>query len=1045
MSFFQRWLENLMRSEESQPGNVAESANALASEESDIARVLRVFGDDSDPCAPPEPDDTDDPGSQEEAGEDPPPQQAPVKSIVDIFPILEITAPNRQSAYRELTLIDQSLFLNPNIDNFPSRNLDPDQLLLTAKRDLENPDPDAPIDYFRFITGKVWTYIPHSNDTDLDGEVFLNSEMPLRANPPPPYREPGTPGAHLDVIREDHRCLLRVRDDLEYGFKVEENFILPYRPPADNGAVPLTEEEIENSARSTRRIVRALFQATDYNIGNKEFHDRVFSSDAAFIKQELDNVNLSQFTSADISLVFNEDDPKTHPDQRRLSLYRHYWHQMNYGGEIEFCDFEDKIQKFTCENVIQLDEINNWKEALYFGKYINIEINTQQGSRIADLLRKYRMDKYILEAVSGVNLDISEPDSDLFGTRNHHPGDHNEKFTQVMDQTSEFRERSNWIGERLGLSPSTNESFIEGTKKKVINWPLTGLSLERVSHQGPAGKSYVDVIYENSNEYPLKFHGFRSDLENNNKPLVRFWDIVRSSQFYGAMYSYLFPPNLTINDGVLVPVGLENHFRPYGEILKGRKAHSEVIGYKICKYNAADVTYTRESGIEKINRLPAEAIQEFYLMDNTDTQIINFRDTQISNNKEYEYIIYSLNFVVGTSYRYSISREDTANRSGIRDIVSSVEYLELNPNTGEYEQRRDSPGYRLEVASSPKIQIIETPFFRKKIKVLDSPPLSPQVTFLPNSRSENTIQILIQVNEGEYKEVPIEILETDSEIIEGMLISQDPDSEGKIKYKTNSVPDQFQIIRIKRDRSASPTSYEDFSYDNEIFNLDVSAKSTIHQELNLEPNCEYYYIFRTISDGGISNPTPVYRVSINSYENGIFLDVSIHPMVQERTKVKHEFMRYVKITPAYENRTLNYRNPSSRTLRITAPQLEDVTLGPDEKNIWNNNRKFKIRVVSKNTCKVVDIEWKLELNKENIERIEEQIQETNEDPCNPPTGPARQRPGAPPPADDRSWPGEEAPSERDRQRAQERAAAEERGRENQGPDRSNNASDVAYD
>ena len=63
MSFFQRWLENLMRSEESQPGNVAESANALASEESDIARVLRVFGDDSDPCAPPEPDDTDDPGS----------------------------------------------------------------------------------------------------------------------------------------------------------------------------------------------------------------------------------------------------------------------------------------------------------------------------------------------------------------------------------------------------------------------------------------------------------------------------------------------------------------------------------------------------------------------------------------------------------------------------------------------------------------------------------------------------------------------------------------------------------------------------------------------------------------------------------------------------------------------------------------------------------------------------------------------------------------------------------------------------------------------
>ena len=150
-----------MRSEESQPGNVAESANALASEESDIARVLRVFGDDSDPCAPPEPDDTDDPGSQEEAGEDPPPQQAPVKSIVDIFPILEITAPNRQSAYRELTLIDQSLFLNPNIDNFPSRNLDPDQLLLTAKRDLENPDPDAPIDYFRFITGKVWTYIPH--------------------------------------------------------------------------------------------------------------------------------------------------------------------------------------------------------------------------------------------------------------------------------------------------------------------------------------------------------------------------------------------------------------------------------------------------------------------------------------------------------------------------------------------------------------------------------------------------------------------------------------------------------------------------------------------------------------------------------------------------------------------------------------------------------------------------------------------------------------------------------------------------------------------
>ena len=626
---------------------------------------------------------------------------------------------------------------------------------------------------------------------------------------------------------------------------------------------------------------------------SQDFEDNVFSSEIPFYKAELDRMDISQFTSVDIKLTLHSfEELEKEKEVHKVNLYRHYnktiVQPIPSSSDHENCKFKDKIQKFTCENVLRLDEANESLKNT-FSKYIEININTQQLLKVASFLHETRMDKHILELITKTPPTRST-------------------FAEIIDETIYEKTIQNPSGEEatadhlLGGAAFENDSYTRKVTRDVWDVDFSPDKMERI-------EEYTGI---DLNHYPMKFEGWDS------RSLLRFHDIIRSQVFMNRLESHMYPDKV----------------RSYCDILDGEKAYSEIIGYKICKHKV-------NSAGQPIN----PPLQEYYFMDSDDIKTINFVDTQINSEVEYVYRIYSINFVAGSKYRYG----DRESRVAINDTVGVTASVDLN------------------VFCAPSFKIILAPFFERKLKVLDKPPMFPQVSFLPLQGKEDKMQILIQSNFGERKEYPIEIYEnnhpdgrkSDREIIQKMRTVQEASIDGKIHYKNDSMPRRFEIIRICR----VPTTYKDFAdIDTSIgeYNkvVDSLGRSYLWDEENFRPNKDYYYIFRAIDDRGISNPTEVYRVKLVSYENGIFLDMEAHEMEPPDESLVATAERYIEIKPSNIQRTFKFEEDMEENMRQFKQSAEplNVTLGNNETNsVWG--RKFKLRLISKTSGRKIDINF----------------------------------------------------------------------------------------
>ena len=140
-----------------------------------------------------------------------------------------------------------------------------------------------------------------------------------------------------------------------------------------------------------------------------------------------------------------------------------------------------------------------------------------------------------------------------------------------------------------------------------------------------------------------------------------------------------------------------------------------------------------------------------------------------------------------------------------------------------------------------------------------------------------------------------------------------------------------------------------------------------------------------------SNPTEVYKIRMVSYANGIFLEMETFEMAQKSKDLKITFERLLKISPNFQQSSLNFSKvfkklkdkvkipnnsvdkvrkeqglvtheqyiASSFEFQQTAPDPKELALGDVEKesdSIWS--KKFKIRIKSKDSGKSIDFNVK---------------------------------------------------------------------------------------
>jgi len=516
---------------------------------------------------------------------------------------------------------------------------------------------------------------------------------------------------------------------------------------------------------------------------------------------------------------------------------------------------------------------------------------------------------------------------------------------------------------------NVNIKFSSDTKKSFFNilkdTKCSSLMLKYLQHAA-AGTSGTDFLSSDGTQVGDKLTldtwnleeflqaAISGDLIGETLPedMVFFGDIFNEGSVFSSgnkLFSKLYSLALSAKVKTLV----KSHQRNYEDLLTGRAAYSETFFYEVDKYSA-DINGDLETKLQT------------FILPNDDKKVIEFFDTQVKYNKFYVYRMWAYKIVIGTTYDYSINDSMTND----------------NTKTGV-----------ISITSRPNIKVVKVPYYNtplgqdeewshKTTIVMDDPPLPPEIEIVPIRKEPNHLIINIKDVIGSVYAHPEIIGDNDwlqAAIILQMQINNrlnlTPEEEddmillgNEIFYKSDEPSESFEIYRLTK----KPTGYEDF--DGNMLNQIVGPNNSLKVRLNF--NEKNYFTFRAIDNHGkYSNPTEVYEVEIVE-NSGMVFPVMRTFQINEENKRDFEKHKKLRIISKSGKRFI-YIKPSEN--QVSQPELDEGTeepesafdiknfsLGVAEKSVFQGNRRFKIRLKSKKTGRVLDINTKFTHDHEKI-------------------------------------------------------------------------------
>lgn len=409
--------------------------------------------------------------------------------------------------------------------------------------------------------------------------------------------------------------------------------------------------------------------------------------------------------------------------------------------------------------------------------------------------------------------------------------------------------------------------------------------------------------------------------------------------------------------------------RPHAHTCSGVPAYSEVVFFEVKKYKSF-------GGAKKL-------IQTFILpnVSNPDDgeqgsqagNVLKFVDSQVLPGVDYDYEIDAYNYVLGSSYSYEIKGKraapaaetisdggeewagtgwgesksfdapDGPNFDDAAEVESESDIIFLatgDKSTGHHAQ------INLHIDTKPSHKLMKIPFGKTTapVRIVDSPPITPQVDIVPYRARGNKIYIALNTGADDIYDYPQGITREEQNVIyDDAQYSQDVDLDkytvlsgmatlfggdanasfpfgpGKVRFKSDGDVYAFEAYRIsEEDMPYGPRNIFDFG-------SSVAKKTTLIRECrttfidDVKPNVNYYYIFRVldkeragIENRGWSNPTDIYRVKLVKSRDNVYLDIETQPKeyFKAQTRIKDHiptkpFKKYLMIRPALEQSVLN--------------------------------------------------------------------------------------------------------------------------------------------
>ena len=601
-----------------------------------------------------------------------------------------------------------------------------------------------------------------------------------------------------------------------------------------------------------------------------------------------------------------------------------------------------------------------------FPMHVRLDIPNGSNSKFASYLETLGMeDEFLDMVVSAAEADMLGLDQDgsLVSEITFDQGVHN---VAVPDQYSDLNTSYDEAFEMKDENAYRVYDLDQFLMKIKNGMPMT---------QGPASeRNFVG---------PGGFHSYSSKLASKNSNSLGFQDILKTTLFRSKLV------NLQ-----------KNNFRSYKDMLLGKSAYKEIVGYRVAKHLVS------ADGV--VNSLP---IQNMFFMNKEDIDNIVFYDTQIKYKQKYKYVVHAYVFVIGNRYTFA----DVANwntPSVTTDVLeaeteASDKFVRVIPEDGAFNQDMlDTYGIKLEdiqhqeaygdvdaeyqldgdMLKSAKAYyktlkvynmvapaIIEIPYYDfsgeyEHQLVLDDPPLHPQVTFTPYREINNRLLITLETTTGDYSAKPVIILPEDEEYFALAKLSQNKNDNEPLKCNAEDSNTSYQIFRIGPDQNGNtpkPFRYSDFE---EHLHLTAPTETSLHAfDDVLDRNKVYYYTFRAIDRrGGLSNPSPVYKVEMvgDPDYNLSYPRISVYNFEENRPKEqKKSFRRYLHINPTLEQITVD-EETSGFSYEDSADTGEAPTIGVAKESMVGNKyaagieKKFKIRLTSKATGRKIDFNVK---------------------------------------------------------------------------------------
>ena len=325
----------------------------------------------------------------------------------------------------------------------------------------------------------------------------------------------------------------------------------------------------------------------------------------------------------------------------------------------------------------------------------------------------------------------------------------------------------------------------------------------------------------------------------------------------------------------------------------------------------------------------------------------------------------------------------TANLSTIGSKISIVDTQVMVEETYTYK----CFGFYLSFKSSDSLQearLFQVPMFEQSCKIEQPSLPRSQVSFSNIKNSKDKIKIMLNLSSNPENGEFYGLNSSEKEEFDTRHANYDITKEkDKFVYETDK--GRYQIYKMTEQPQMGETNdpYTNIIENSTLHTVEGDFGGTAAHFIDkVRPFKKYYYVFRNVNHyGHFSNPSPIWEVELTQDANETFLNSKVVGFAKpnmDKFLLSKTMMRMFQVIPSPAQTTFDPNSALTTDDNISSLQPYDSsnplpTLGIVPEKIWttidssgtttDEGKRFKIRMVSKDTGRKIDFNLRFVLNK----------------------------------------------------------------------------------